>query len=132
MGGDWRFEVVFEGQTYETTFNVANYVNVTAPVGVAFWQPGTVMTITWQDNFPGAVQIDLLKSGLLSTTITTTTPSDGSHIWTIPVSSTIGLGYQIRVADVADTAVSATSQPFAIGSQKQFINLFLPLILKEN
>lgn len=129
--GDWRFEVVFNGQNYQTTFTVSEYINVTAPVGTAFWQPGTVMTITWQDNISDDVQIDLLKSGLLSTTITTTV-SDGSYEWTIPVSSTIGLGYQIRLADVVDTAVSATSQPFAIGRQDQFINLFLPLTLKEN
>jgi murein DD-endopeptidase MepM/ murein hydrolase activator NlpD len=129
--GTWRFEVVFEGQTYETTFKVGNYIDVTAPAGSAFWQPGAVMTITWQDNISDDVQIDLLKSGLLSTTITTTV-SDGSYEWTIPVSSTIGLGYQIRVADVVDTAVSDTSPLFAIGSPDQFQNVFLPLVLKEN
>ncbi len=121
QNGTWRFEVVFEGQTYETPFKVGNYIDVTAPAGSAFWQPGTVMTITWQDNLPGDVQIDLLKSGLLSDTIAAATPSDGSYEWTIPVSSTIGLGYQIRVADVVDTAVFGASQPFAIGRQDQFI-----------
>lgn len=131
MRGNWRFEVVFNGQTYQTTFKVGPYINVTAPAGVAFWQPGAAMTITWQDNLSGDVQIELLKSGLLSATIAAATPSDGSYEWTIPVSSTIGLGYQIRVSDVVDTAVSATSQPFAIGSQDQFNNLFLPLALKE-
>lgn len=132
MPGNWRFEVVFEGETYETTFQVGHIITLTEPNNISFWQPGAVMTITWQDNLPGNVRIDLLKSGLLSTTITATTPSDGSHIWTIPVSSTIGLGYQIRVADVVDTAVFAASQPFAIGHQDQFNNLFLPLIFREN
>ena len=132
MGGNWRFEVVFEEQTYETTFKVGHVITISEPYGIPFWQPGTVMTITWQDDLSGTVKIDLLKSGLMSTTITATTPSDGSHLWTIPVSSTLGLGYQIRVADVVDTAVSATSQPFAIGHVSQFNNLFLPLILKED
>lgn len=132
MPGSWRFEVVFNGQPYETIFTVAPYINVTAPAGAAFWQPGTAMTITWQDNLPGDVRIDLLQNGLLSSTISAATPSDGHHVWTIPVSSTIGLGYRIQVADVGDTAVLATSPPFAIGRQDQFNNLFLPLTLKEN
>ncbi len=131
-GGDWHFEVVFNGQTYETAFKIANYINLTAPAGTAFWQPGATMSITWQDNFTDEVKIDLLKSGLFSDTIAAATPSDGSYEWTLPVSSTIGLGYQIRVADVVDTAVSGASQPFAIGRQDQFNNLFLPLTLKEN
>jgi hypothetical protein len=131
MRGNWRFEVVFNGQTYQTIFKVGSYINVTAPAGVAFWQPGAAMAITWQDNLSGDVQIELLKSGLLSATIAAATPSDGSYAWTIPLSASIGLGYQIRVVDVGDTAVSATSQPFAIGSQDQFNNLFLPLALKE-
>ncbi|MEJ2748201.1 MAG: peptidoglycan DD-metalloendopeptidase family protein [Anaerolineae bacterium] len=130
MSGDWRFEVVFNGQTYETTFNVSKYINITAPAGAAIWQPGTVMTITWQDNFTDDVQIDLLKGGLLSTTITTTV-SNGRYDWTIPISSTTGLDYQIRIADVADTAVTSTSDPFAIGQREQFNNLYLPLTMKE-
>ncbi|MCB9420686.1 MAG: peptidoglycan DD-metalloendopeptidase family protein [Ardenticatenaceae bacterium] len=130
MSGDWTFEVVFNGQTYETTFQVSSYIHITAPAGIVFWQPGSVMSITWQDNLPGDVQIDLLKSGIVSTTLALATPSDGSYVWTIPMSSSIGLGYQIRIADVTDTAVSATSQHFAIGSQEQFDNLFLPLTLK--
>jgi hypothetical protein len=129
-GGVWRFEVLFEGQTYETTFTVNNYIDITAPIDSAFWQPGADMTITWQDNLSGNVKIDLLKNGLLSSTITATTPSDGSHIWTIPLNSAIGLGYQIRVADVGDTAVADTSPSFAIGRREQFHNIFLPVTLK--
>lgn len=128
-GGDWRFEVVFNGQTYQTTFKIEQYIALTAPAKTTFWQPGEVISITWQSNITDDIQIDLLKGGLLSTTITTTL-NDGHYDWTIPISSTAGLDYQIRVASVVDTAVTATSPTFAIGIWDQFIHHFLPIVTK--
>lgn len=129
MSGMWRFEVVFAGQTYQTSFTVDQYITVSPFTGGVFWLPGSTRTIDWQDNIASDVSIDLLHGGVYSETIAAAVPSSGHFDWTVPVSSTIGLGYQVRVMSVADTAVFSTSQPFAIGSRDQFNNLFLPLAL---
>jgi hypothetical protein len=132
MSGSWRFEVVFEGQTYETSFTVPEYIAVLPFTEDIFWLPGSTHTIRWEDNIAVDVRLDLLYGGHYSSTIATVASSDGRYNWTVPANSAIGLGYQAQVISVADTAVFGTSQPFVIGSREQFNNLFLPLTLKAN
>jgi hypothetical protein len=129
--GPWRFAVDFEGHTYETSFTVTKSINVTTPAGGEFWEPGSTYTLTWQHNFTDTLQIDLFHKDSYSATLATTAPSDGRFAWTIPTTSTIALGYQIRAMDGVDTAVYNFSQPFAIGRRDQFFNIFLPIILKN-
>ncbi len=131
--GTWRFEVIFNGATYEKTFAVIipKFLTVTSPTGGEFWQPGSTYTITWQDNITDAVSIDLYHGGTLSETIIPTATNSGFYTWTIPISTAVRLGYQIRATDLGDTAVYDNSSHFAIGRQEQFSFLYLPIIHKE-
>ena len=63
---------------------VGNQVTVTSPNGGENWQPATSHIISWTDNFSSSVEIQLFKCGAFQSSITLSTPSDGSYTWNIP------------------------------------------------
>ena len=78
---------------------------LSAPNGGESWSRGTTQTITWSSGIAGNVKIELLKNGVLNTTISASTPNDGSFSWSIPSGQTIGSNYHIRVTSVETPAV---------------------------
>ena len=50
--GNWKFEVDFEGQTYETPFYVGGPITITVktPQGGEAWKPSTFHGIAWDTN----------------------------------------------------------------------------------
>ncbi|HEX6385181.1 MAG TPA: GPI anchored serine-threonine rich family protein, partial [Anaerolineae bacterium] len=131
--GTWRFRVEFNGQSYETYFNVGDpaQITISAPAGGQFLAPGSNHTITWSDNVGGNVRIDLYQNGQYKSTLATSTPSDGAYQWTAPVNPDGPFGYQIRIVNLPNEAVYADSDHFAIGDPAQFNYLFLPAVLKQ-
>lgn len=73
------------------------YISVTSPNGGENWETGQNYNITWAyDNAGSTVKIQLYKGGSLYSTITSSTPNDGSYSWTI-ASYTPASDYKVKV-----------------------------------
>jgi hypothetical protein len=88
---------------------VVNSVTVTAPNGGESLAGGTSTTITWTSTGSIAnVSLEYsLDGGSTWTTITSSTPNDGSQAWTVPSSATTQ--GRVRVADAANAATNDIS-----------------------
>jgi hypothetical protein len=84
-------------------------ISITSPNGGESWQAGTLHQILWSDNIPENVRIELFKGGVLHSTISTSTNSDGSRDWDIPYELESGSDYKVKIASVTDPAVSDSS-----------------------
>jgi len=90
----------------------ANSLTVVAPNGAETWQRGTVQTIRWTytGNVGTSVRIELLKSGVLWSTISTNAPvgaaGSGSFSWTIPAVLAAASDYKVRITSVSDPTVA--------------------------
>jgi hypothetical protein len=105
--GTWRFEATYNGQVYETFFNVnaPPLITVGSPNGGEQWDRKLTHSVTWTDNLGGDVNIALYHNGVYSATIASNTPSDGGYVWTPDTSLATGPGYTIRVISVINPAV---------------------------
>ncbi|MBT8038592.1 MAG: M6 family metalloprotease domain-containing protein, partial [Verrucomicrobiae bacterium] len=96
--------------TIPVTFNVdGTEMLLTSPNGGEGWFKGTARNITWTSSLGGNVKIELLKNGVLNTTIAATTSNDGSHSWVVPAGQTVGTDYKIRVTTLGDPSYNDTS-----------------------
>jgi hypothetical protein len=136
--GDWQFEVIINGQTYNHGFLVGTpplpsppaVITVTAPNGGEVITPGGVLSITWLTVLTNAVQVDLVADGLMTQTITTTLPISGHGrlTRTLPISLPIGL-YGIRVSNIlSPTQYDESDGRFIIGILDKHI--YLPIVQK--
>lgn len=96
--------------TIPVTFNVdGSEMLLGSPNGGENWFRGTTRTITWNSSLGGNVKIELLKNGILNTTIAASTPNDGSHSWLIPAGQALGSDYKVRITTLSTPAYSDTS-----------------------
>lgn len=80
------------------TFNVSgSEILVLSPDGGETVIPGQDTEIRWASVIGGNVKIDLYKDGSFNRTLITSTPNDGSYIWTIP-SELNGPGYTVLIS----------------------------------
>jgi hypothetical protein len=115
--GTWRFEAVYNGQTYETFFNVNSPTTITisSPNGGEQWDRKATHAITWTDNLGGEVNIDLYHNSVFSATLANNTASDGEYLWTPDAALPIGSGYTIRVTSVISPNVyDASAAAFSL------------------
>jgi len=89
---------------YFTTFAQLN-ITVILPNGGENWQTGFEQTITWSDNITEDVKIDLYKGGVFDSELFASTFSDGSKFWTIPLGTTPGSDYKIKISSVDSSNV---------------------------
>jgi len=88
---------------------------VTVPNGGESWAAGTSQTIRWtySGNPGAAVRIELLKGGVLSSTIAASaaigTGGNGSYNWAIPIAQTPGINYKVRVTSTTNGVNTDTS-----------------------
>jgi len=101
-------------KTVTATFT--QYITVTVPNGSESWTRGTTQTITWQyAGSPRAyVKIELLKGGVVNSTITKSTSTigingTGSYKWTVPSSQATGSDYTIRITSTSNSNYKDTS-----------------------
>lgn len=80
-------------------FTIRPPIAVIAPNGVGDLSAGTQLDITWVSGIGGNVSIELLKGGILSTTIVVNTVNDGNYSWAIPA-VTYGNGYRVRITSL--------------------------------
>lgn len=106
--------------TSDNNFTISNpappvsSITVTSPNGGETWMRGTTKTISWTSSgSPGAnVKIELLKGGVLNSTIVSSTPnggSGGSYSWNIPADQTLGDDYKIKVTSTSNSEYNDTS-----------------------
>ncbi len=105
--GTWRFAATYNGQAYETFFNVnaPPTITVASPNGGEQWDRLSTHPITWADNMGGEVNIALYHNGVYSAALVYNTPSDGEHLWTPDSTLAAGSGYTLRVSSVNNPAV---------------------------
>ncbi|MCG2759853.1 MAG: Ig-like domain-containing protein, partial [Candidatus Delongbacteria bacterium] len=75
-------------------------ITVTSPNGSESWQAGSIKSVTWTDNIPGNVKIELYKGGIQNSVISASTVSTGSYNWTILSTQTPGTDYKIRITSI--------------------------------
>jgi peptidase M23-like protein/Big-like domain-containing protein len=115
--GTWRFEAAYNSQVYETFFNVnaPPTVAVSSPNGGEQWPILFSHSVTWADNFGGAVNIALYHNGVYSTTLASNIPSTGAYPWVPAIALAPGPGYTIRVTSVINPALHDESNaPFTL------------------
>jgi hypothetical protein len=109
--GTWRFEATYNGQTYQTFFNVnaPPTLTLSSPNGGEQWDILLAHPITWVGNFGGDVNIALYHNGAYLAPIAYNTPSDGVYMWSAGLGMTPGAGYTIRVSSVLNPAIADES-----------------------
>lgn len=115
--GTWRFEAIYNGQSYQTFFNVnaPPAVTLSSPNGGEQWPILLPHAVTWADNFGGEVNIALYHNGVYTAALASNTPSDGEYLWTPALALTPGPGYTIRVTSVINPAVlDVSNAPFSL------------------
>jgi hypothetical protein len=97
------------------------FITVVTPNGGESWQAGTAHTIQWTTTGdPGTtVKIELMKAGVLQSTVTAGTPAgtggSGSFPWTVPAAQSPGTDYRIKVSSTSASSCSDSSDSdFAI------------------
>jgi len=114
---DW-LDPTDTGQTYiEGTYDGSNggappEVTLTSPNGGEVLVPGDDYTITWNDNFDSNISLKLYIGGNFSSTIISSTASDGSYIWNVPSDIENRDDYKIRITNLDQTNVYDLSDSF--------------------
>jgi len=135
-GSDYRIKIFHHNDPTDFDFSDADFtieisssptISITSPNGGENWQPGSFHLITFIDNITGNIKIDLYKGGVFDSEINGSTPSDGSTNWNIPLGTTPGSDYKIKITSVDDTAVFDFSDAdFTIETSSPFINITSP------
>src|SRR5207249_4406177 len=90
-------------------------ITVTVPNGGETWAVGSTQAIRWTytENPGSAVKIELLKGGVVTAALTSSTSigsgGSGSYSWTIPSIQTPGNDYRVRVTSTSDSSFTDTS-----------------------
>lgn len=90
-------------------------ISVDSPNGGEAWAAGSTQTIRWYYiGNPGSyVKIELLKGGVVKSTINSSAPigseGTGSYNWSIPFTQTPGSDYQIKISSTSNSNRSDTS-----------------------
>ncbi len=99
----------------DTTFTIyASFIDITVPNGSVSWQAGTTQTITWNDNIPENVKIDLYNGGVFNSVIVSGTASDGVRNWSIPILQEGGSDYSVKLTSVDNPDIFDFSANFSI------------------
>lgn len=99
------------------TITDAPFVQVTSPNGAENWIQDSEYEITWLDNIAEQVKIELFRASTLELTISDSTASDGSFLWTIPNTVPVGSNYKIRISSYpVDTVEDISDASFQISA----------------
>lgn len=79
-------------------------IMITSPNGGEILNRNEAFEIKWHDNLSENVKIELFKDGSFNSTIVSSTPSDGSYLWTIPIVPE-GDDFQIKISSVVMPAL---------------------------
>ncbi|MCH9030396.1 MAG: hypothetical protein IH819_12515, partial [Bacteroidetes bacterium] len=110
QGSDYsiRISSVDDGNIFDFSdadFTLSNELIVTVPDGGESWRAGTSHTINWTDNITGNVKIELYDNGSFDSEITPSTPGNGSFSWDIPVGTSAGTNYKVKISSVDNSSI---------------------------
>jgi hypothetical protein len=124
-GSDYKIRVTSTsngGYTDNSDYNfnitappVISSIAVSSPNGGESWQVSTTQNISWTytGNLGSAIKIELLRSGVVHSTITSNTSigsgGSGSYAWMIPSAQPPGSDYKIRVTSAGNSSYMDTS-----------------------
>jgi len=99
-----------------SNFALTSGITVTSPNGGEAWQRGSIHPITWTSSgdVGSNVKIEVLKSGILVQTLSSSTPNDGSFSWTISPGLVNGPDYRIRINSTTAAFTDSSNSNFAI------------------
>jgi hypothetical protein len=99
----------------DNLFSVSSSINISSPSGGESWEVGSQQTITWDaTNGISDVKIEYSTNGGANwTTLTNSTPNNGSFPWNIPNDPTTNNAL-VRVSDKDNSTVLNMSSPFSI------------------
>ncbi|MDE5077796.1 MAG: S8 family serine peptidase, partial [Trichodesmium sp. St2_bin6] len=103
-----------------------DFITVKWPDGSNTLEAGKSYTITWNDNIDENVQLELYKGGSFSSTINSSTNSDGSYSWSIPTSITSGSDYKIKISSISDSGLYDYSDSNFTIEPEEFITVTAP------
>lgn len=101
------------GSQYTMVSHAATFVGDTRPPSIHIYEPyssttidiGELLTIDWNSiNAGGSVKIELFKADSLVTTITSSTSNDGYYQWSIPLNTTAGTDYRVKISSLSTSA----------------------------
>ena len=86
-------------------------ITVTSPNGGESWVRGSNHPITWTStgSVGSNVKIEALKAGVVTQTLSTSTPNNGTFGWTIPTGLATGSDYKIRITSTSNSAYTDSS-----------------------
>jgi len=77
-------------------------------IGGIIWLKGSSYLISWEDNLPGTVKIELYQNGSYLSDIADNV-TGSTYVWTIDPFTPTATNYKIRIASTSDNAVEALS-----------------------
>ena len=99
------------------TITDAPFVQVTSPNGSEIWNIDSEYEITWLDNIAEQVKIELYRASALELSVTDSTESDGSYMWTVPNTLPVGSNYKIRITSIpVNTVTDISDASFTISA----------------
>ncbi len=97
-------------RTIDVTFTVQGTdMIVTSPNGGEPWNKGDTRAITWVSGLGGNVKIELLKGGVLNSTLTASTANTGSFNWTISEALVAASDYTVQITSIESPTKTDTS-----------------------
>jgi hypothetical protein len=106
LGADYKIRItsttypeITDSSNANFAITTAEVLTVTSPNGGESWVGGTTHEITWTStgSTNTYVKIELLKGGVLNMVISSTATNDGSFLWTMPLTQTLGADYRVRI-----------------------------------
>jgi hypothetical protein len=103
-------------------------LTLTSPDGGESWAVGSTQPITWSStDLSGNVTLELFKGGVLNSTLTASTPNDGSFDWMIPSGQEAGSDYTVRIRSVdVPTLSDESAASFTLTADAPFITVTSP------
>ena len=89
---------------FSITASAGTYVTVLQPNGGENWVAGRSYLISWIDDLPEAVNIELWKGGVYNSSIHTNLVGS-TYVWTIPSTQTPGTDYSVKVVSTLDPTI---------------------------
>ena len=120
LGSNFRIKVTDVANSsvfdYSSYFSIAlPTITVSIPSSSSYWYIGSNYAINWVSTGNiSSVAIELYNGASLHRNITSSTSNDGSYLWTIPTSFSLGSNFRIKVTDVANSSVFDYSSYFSI------------------
>lgn len=133
IGTNYRVKVIDTGDgsfdMSDNNFAIIQFTHVSIPntPGIS-WNLGTTHNITWTDNVPGPVRIDLYYAGVFHSTLALSISDPiNTFAWAIPTNHMMGNHFSVRVSSVLDytTVLDYSDFQFRIDAATNTYNIDL-------